>query len=107
MYSPSSPAVDPRWCRQNSTAMSQSGTFETCSLAMTTSVYRESPEVIDGGQADAIGPEPDIPLLKMDSKTDSERHQSKIRQQKPGGRVAQLGPSGPGGEFVRAELAAL
>jgi hypothetical protein len=27
MYSPSSPAVDPRWCRQNSTAMSQSGTF--------------------------------------------------------------------------------
>jgi len=40
-------------------------------------------------------------------KTDSERHQSKIRQQKPRGRVAQLGPSGPGGEFVRAELAAL
>ena len=53
------------------------------------------------------GPEPDIPLLKIDGKTDSERHQSKIRQQKPGGRVAQLGPSGPGGEFVRAELAAL
>jgi hypothetical protein len=51
--------------------------------------------------------EPDIPLLKMDSKTDNERHQSKIRQQKPGGRVAQLCPSGPGGEFVRAELAAL
>ena len=25
------------------------GTFETCSLALTTSVYRESPEVIDGG----------------------------------------------------------
>lgn len=48
-----------------------------------------------------------ISLLRMDSKTDNERHQSKIRQQKPGGRVAQLGPSGPGGEFVRAELAAL
>ena len=52
-------------------------------------------------------PEPDIPLLKRDSKTDGERHQSKVRQQKPGGRVAQLGPSGPGGEFVRAELTAL
>lgn len=54
-----------------------------------------------------VGLEPGIPQLEMDDKTESERHQSKIRQQKPGGRVAQLGPSGPGGEFVRAELAAL
>ena len=66
--------------------------------------YRESQISRSSGP---LGPERDIPLLKIDSKTDSERHQSKIRQQKPGGRVAQLGPSGPGGEFVRAELAAL
>ena len=44
--------------------------------------------------------------LKWTARRDSERHQSKIRQQKPHGRVAQLRPSGPGGEFVRAELAA-
>jgi len=53
------------------------------------------------------GLEPDIPQLEMNGKTENERRQSKIRQQKPRGRVAQLGPSGPGGEFVRAELAAL
>ena len=66
--------------------------------------YRESQISRSSGP---LGPELDIPLLKIDSKTDSERQKSKIRQQKPGGRVAQLGPSGPGGEFVRAELAAL
>jgi hypothetical protein len=32
------------------------GTFDTCSLTLTTSGYRERPEVIDEGQADAIDP---------------------------------------------------
>ena len=31
--------------------------FDTCSLTLTTSVCRERPEVIDGGQADAIDPQ--------------------------------------------------
>ena len=37
--------------------MSPNGTFDACSLALTTSVYRGRPEIIDGGPTDAFDPE--------------------------------------------------
>ncbi len=36
--------------------MSERGTFETCSLALTTSVYWGRPEVARNDQSDAIDP---------------------------------------------------